>query len=274
VSACIAVASLFASTSAEAESTSFTWAQEVSISGEPASAFIVTYATEGGVNIAPATILRTNVKNQVFLIGRAPLPSSAQNFVVLLGTASQTGEVASASHVFQSGSDDPLALLDTATLKSTLEERRTALKSWETQSTEQAASLERLQEDADVIANVGRIVDAEDELGAIRADIERLSASLQLAQERISALKSLEAPSNFQRREAELSSDLNKLSTAVKSTEASALQKVSAASSELQQKVALIEATKSEHIDLLQRELDGLRKERAALESRVQVDPR
>jgi chromosome segregation ATPase len=113
---------------------------------------------------------------------------------------------------------------------------------------------------------VSKIVDAEDELDAVRMDEQRLEASLGLATKRLEALKTQPIPPNLKRREAELSEQLNELSTALKTTEASALQRVAAASAELKHKLALIEATKDKQVDVLKGELARVRKEREQLE--------
>ena len=120
------------------------------------------------------------------------------------------------------------------------------------------------QEDADAIANVSRIVDAEDELGAVRASLARVTAAQVSVQERILHMKSRRAPLNAQKREADLTQQLGELSKALTATETSAIKKISTATSDLQQKLKLIEETRDEHIDLLEQELSQLKRNRVA----------
>lgn len=249
-----------------AQGSALTIVREAPFSAQVAKAFILSYAPGEAVSVLPAVSLSSATPDKILLVGRVPFTRDTHNLIFLLGGVAKTGEVTSAIHTLSSGAEDPVTQLDTVQLRKAVEERRTMLTSWDKQAREQTANLERLQEGADVIANVGRIIDAEDELGAIKGDVERLSSSLKLANERIKSLSDASVPLNFTRREAELTSELNTMSTAVKTTEATALQKVSAASADLQQKLALIEATKNEHIDLLERELASLRRERIALE--------
>ncbi|NDF16216.1 hypothetical protein EB061_13015, partial [bacterium] len=74
-------------------------------------------------------------------------------------------------------------------------------------------------------------------------------------------------PPNFKKREAELSTYLNTLSTELKASEEGGA--FDGASKELQAKEDLIEATKYEHLDLLKDELAELRRKREALERKA-----
>jgi hypothetical protein len=179
---------------------------------------------------------------------------------------SKTGEAASSVREIPSIDAEPVLLLDKPSVEARLHEQRAVLEKWEVQLRAQEVKLNRLQDDADVVANVSKIVDAEDELDAVRMDEQRLEASLGLATKRLEALKTQPIPPNLKRREAELSEQLNELSTALKTTEASALQRVAAASAELKHKLALIEATKDKQVDVLKGELARVRKEREQLE--------
>jgi hypothetical protein len=97
-------------------------------------------------------------------------------------------------------------------------------------------------------------------------DLEGMSSSVKLAQERLSAVKSGNLPPNYKRREAELSAYLNVLSTELKIAQDGGGDLLSDASKEMLEKRDLIEATKDEHIDLLQEELTQIRKQREAAE--------
>jgi hypothetical protein len=55
---------------------------------------------------------------------------------------------------------------------------------------------------------------------------------------------------------------LAELSTALSATETSALQRISNASGELQEKLKLIEETKDEHVSLLEEELASIQREK------------
>ena len=99
-------------------------------------------------------------------------------------------------------------------------------------------------------------------------DLEGMSSSIKFVQERLSAVKSGNLPPNYKRREAELSVYLNVLSTELKIAQNGGGDLLSDASKEMVEKRELIEATKDEHIDLLQEELARIRKQREAAERR------
>ena len=172
----------------------------------------------------------------------------------------------SAVQVFADLEESPSPFLSTSELERDVVIRRKELSDLELQRERQTANLERLQTDADVIANVGRIVDAEDELGAVKSDAGRLKASLLAARERLASLRALPAPTNYERREAEISGYLNEFSKASQGVHGDVLQRLASAEGEMQKKVALIESTKNEHMDLLHKELANLRRERETIE--------
>jgi hypothetical protein len=85
-----------------------------------------------------------------------------------------------------------------------------------------------------------------------------------LAQERQRELSNRETPPNYAKREAELSAQLNVLATKLKTSEDS--EDFDSGSKELEEKQALIQSTKYEHLDILKDELAELRRQREALE--------
>ncbi len=243
-----------------------TISQTVRVVGEPASASLVVSGNRGIVAVSTALVVNTSVKEEVLVVGRLTVPIADERLSSLAVVVSKTGEATSSVREISSIDAEPVLLLDKAAIEARLREQRTALEKWEVQLRAQETTLNRLQDDADEVANVSKIIDAEDELDAVRADVQRLETSLGLATRHLEALKTQPIPPNFKRREAELSEQLNDLSTALKTTEASALQRVAAASAELKQKLTLIEATKDLQIDVVKDELARVRREREQLE--------
>ncbi len=252
--------------SATAQVRVVTISQTVHVMGEPASASLVVSANRGIIGASAALLVNTDVKDEVLVVGRLAVPVADERLSSLAVVVSKSGEVASGVREISSIDAEPIVLLDNAAIESRLREQRVALEKWEVQLRAQETTLNRLQDDADVVANVSKIVDAEDELEVVSSDVQRLQTSLGLATRHLEALKTQPIPPNFQRREAELSEQLNDLSTALKTTEASALQRVAAASAELKQKLALIEATTGLQIDVVKGELARVRQEREQLE--------
>jgi hypothetical protein len=240
--------------------------QAITIADEPDRAVMVVSSRGKILGVVTGIIIRTSKEQDSFVAGRLSVDSSIESVSVLTAVVGRKGEVRSAVQVLSDFGDSPSPLLSTSELERDVVIRRKELSDLQVQRERQAANLERLQTDADVIANVGRIVDAEDELGAVKSDAGRLKASLLAARERLASLRSLPAPTNYERREAGISGYLNDFSKASHGAHGDVLQRLASAEDEMQRKVALIESTKNEHVDLLQKELASLRREREAIE--------
>jgi len=249
-----------------AQTAPVTYATIVSVPDEIEQGRLIALSSKGELKIVPVVMVQTRIQGSILTVGRIELPDSGGPIRVLLALKLRNGSVVSQAATIESGAENQESLLDLSALKSRLAEQKMMLTSWERQSQEQSANLERLQRDADLIANVGRIVDTEDEVTAVKQDADRLASSLRVAETNLKTLKSMPVPHSFDQREAQLTAFLDNWSKAVKDASTQAFQRLATAESELQSKVALVEATKNEHIDLLQEELDGLRRERAMLE--------
>lgn len=219
------------------------------------------------VAVVPAAIVMQEGSPSVTVVGRATLPIEAGPYKLLFTVYSKTGEIGAATREIADARLEPAVLLDVSDLKRRLSEQKTELRKWDDKSAEQRGRLQRIQAQADTAKSVGRIIDADDELRIAKEENARLTASLALAQERQLALKSRESPPNFKKREAELTTYLNLLSTELKTAEQEGA--FEGGSKELQRKRDLIEATRYEHIDLLKEELVRLRRQREQLEKDV-----
>ena len=200
----------------------------------------------------------------VTVVGRATIPIEGGPYKALFTVYAKTGEIGSAVREIKDVRLEPAVLLDVPELKRRLGEQKAELLKKDKQSNEQKTRLKKVQQQADTISKVGKIIDVDDELRAVKDENARLVASIALAQERALALKSKETPPNYKKREAELSAYLNTLSTELKASEEGGA--FDSASKELQEKKGLIEATKYEHLDLLKDELAEIRRKREALE--------
>lgn len=230
---------------------------------------------------SPGVIIRTSDEKKSIVVGRfqlddGALKSSSANdeFVFLVAVIGASGRVLKAVEVAPiSDLDSPTAVSrsNVSILKEVNLATSRDLATLEKQLSEQAPRLDQLQTEADIIANVGHIVDAEDKLGAVSEDVTRLKRSLSVMEERLEVLRSLPKPTSYSLREAELSSFLTTFSKTSNDRHAGALKKLADAESAMDDKVALIEATKSDHVDLLLKELVSLRKEREALQRSREV---
>jgi hypothetical protein len=259
----VVATALFAAT-AHAAPAPVTLVQSVAFPVVPDKATVVISQGEQIVAVVPAAIVVQEGVPSVMVVGRATLPIEGGPYTALFTVYSKTGEVGSATREVKDARLEPAVLLEVSELKRRLTEQKAELRKWDVQSTEQKTKLKKVQEQADTFASVSRIVDADDELRAAKDESHRLMASIALAQERQSALKSRETPPNYKKREAELSAQLNVMATNLKASQED--ESLAAGSKELQEKQALVESTKYEHIDLLKDELVSLRRKREALE--------
>jgi hypothetical protein len=246
-------------------------AQTLEISGEVVSAYML-FSTEVGVQgIVPAAVLRMVNRKSIIIVSGYRDEGSPGAILVTGIVISKDGGIVSHTTPIEEAGLEGISTMNPRELTSRLEAARVSLTSLEKDRETQAQDLERLQEDADTIANIGRIVDAEDELGAIKSDEQRLTASIAAIKAQLAILKAQSIPANYQRREAELSAFLTNFSRASRDSNSEAFKKLAAAEDEAARNLALIEESKFEHVDLLQKELISLRKEREAVERSRQV---
>jgi hypothetical protein len=243
------------------------------------SARLVFATASGMLQLVPAVVVAAPGRSSVDVLGRVVLPSAATGGSSGVGAFTslavlQGGELGAGSKV-AIGSDvrriseitsDPLMLLSSTDIAARLTEQRAVLRTWEGRVQSQAKSLNRLTADVDTIGKVNDIVSVEEQLQAVQVDLERLKGALTAATARFEVLKQQSAPPNYKRREAQLSEQLSELSTALKTKEASATQRVAAASAELQRKLSLIDQTKDQQLAVLQSQLKRLRARRERLQ--------
>jgi hypothetical protein len=197
---------------------------------------------------------------EIACIGQVALKGDEAVLHVLFVVFGERGEVRSSFKTVNPNEISPTQFLSSSELRDRLIERRGALRQLQTEVRLQDERLDSLQADADAIANVAKIVSAEDELKELQADIKKIDAAFASMQQRIAQMKARPAPLNAQKREAELVRQLGALTTALTATETTALKGISAASAELKQKLQLIEETSDEHVVLLEDELAELQR--------------
>lgn len=244
-----------------AETKTLTIAESMKVAGETDHAHVAMRRVDGSVVVFPAVIVSLPGKEDVAVVARISVDTENLPTRAVMALFGKTGEVASYTRDMGDVNEYPELAFNTTELQARVREKRDSIKEWEGKVSEQSANLLRLREDADLIANVGRIVSKEDEVEEIRRDIERFRAALVTARQRVAALQQKVFIPNEQGRFAQLTSELSTLASAVKKSEEQAEQRFASASSELQEKLALIESTKNDRIDLLKKELEEVRKE-------------
>ncbi|MBN8548815.1 MAG: hypothetical protein J0M12_05835 [Deltaproteobacteria bacterium] len=151
-------------------------------------------------------------------------------------------------------------------LQDALAARRSVLQSFNLQVQSQEESLRRLRQDAEVIGNFGRVTETSDEIERMKMDIANAEKSAQSMEMLIRMAASAPVPKNAIARETQLTLQLGELAQAAKSTESAEMSRKSGMETDLRQKLAIVESSRFEDYDALQRQLDELRSKREALE--------
>ncbi len=248
---------------ANAESVSVHFVHRLSIPSQPVKAFVSVSDTEKLLTIVPAAVIAQD-GGEVTVVGEGTLSRTEGPLSVLFTLYGKTGEVVSEKLELYPFSRNQELLMDVPHVRNWAADQKTALKKLENEEQSQRAQLQQLQKG--VKGRGGAAPVNVDVAQSSADDLEGMSSSVKFAQERLSAVKSGNLPPNYKRREAELSAYLNVLSTELKIAQDGGGGLLSDASKEMLEKRELIEATKDEHIDLLQEELTQIRKQREAAE--------
>jgi hypothetical protein len=244
-----------------------------SVAEEIDRSYTLLWSESGVEGVASNTLVQTSAPGEIVAVSRFDLAEQPKELRALMVVVGKRGGLSAITQGLQieSSSAGGIYSLSASRMREELQEAKASLSALESRRDRQGKELERIQRDADTIANIGRIIDAEDELGEVTSDMERLQQTLAGTQEQLSSLKTLPRPSNYAKRESELSAFLAEFGRIARDSEAEVFQKLEAAEKDMREKTALIEATKGDHIDLLQKELTALRREREALERSRQV---
>jgi len=173
-----------------------------------------------------------------------------------LGGASAT-TLASADLLFGGSIDN---------LREHLLKRKQESRSWQTQVDAQDDSLRRLRADADIVADLGRIVEVREETDRVQQSIRGFVQDQANLEEFVRLVRSGPQPRNFAARERQLTKQIVELADAAKGTETGEFARRSEAEREVQRKLGFVEQSRSLDYDALQRELVQLRKQRRDLE--------
>ena len=210
-----------------------------------------------------------------WLVGsKVPVSSASEEFsfsIVLIGRGDQYLFVPPVAWNFKEGRgfSGSLDLLDEHLAK-----RRQVLESWDLQIDTQEQSLRRLRADAEIIADLGKIVEVreakaqtEQDIVALRRDIEGLNESLRLA-------RSFPKPRNLSVREAQLTRGISDLASIARTAENTEVNRRAANESDLQRKISIIESTRFDSVPTLKRTLERVKGELRRLEQRIGTQAR
>lgn len=240
-----------------------TLTQKLRLAGDARRGYVVLSDAKRVTAVAPATYIEAPAGKDGVMVARVPVESS--RLQILFIATGNNGEVQSAYREVGADELSPSLFLGTASLRDRFVERRGVLRQLQSSAASLDSRLQALQADADAIANVQKLVSAEDELQEVRRSLQRVKAAQDVIQHRVAYLRTLPPPSNAQRREAELVQQVGEISTALSRAETLAVKKIAVATDELQSKLRDIEDTKEDHVGLLEQELLEAQRTRRAV---------
>lgn len=252
---------------------------QVLSASEPVSAWISYVDQNGEVKELPAifkqqssvepqpVISRISQEKYWSVLAQHPQLAKGEEIVFIAAVQDAAGNVAY-SEVQEERITAARHLISADGLRERLLIRKQELNNLRMQFDAQEDSLKRLRADADIIANLGRIVDLREEAERIKKELTDLDHDIISLNEFIGLVRNLPAPGNLLARERQLGRQLQELAEATKKADAEEFSRRSATERELQDHLALVELARHEDLDAMQRELVRLRKRRIELQRR------
>ncbi len=202
-----------------------------------------------------------------WLVGaKVKVPGDSQEIALSAVLLGENGEVDIAAPELWSPLRDEKGDITKELLQAHLVEQQGVLKSWEVQMDAQKESLRRLRADAEVIADVGKIVDAREELERVSTDILTYEKYIASLKEALKLVKLLPVPRNFSQRELQLTQQLQELAQAVRQAESGEIDRRAAYEEGLQRKLEIVEETRFDDLETLENTYQRLSERIARLE--------
>ncbi|NDC39495.1 MAG: hypothetical protein EBZ48_15895 [Proteobacteria bacterium] len=123
-----------------------------------------------------------------------------------------------------------------------------------------------LREEAEVVGNFARVVDAKEELAKVQGAISSVEKDIANLDRFLKLAASYPAPKNYRNREQQLASQLVELTEVARKAEQGEFSRRQAVHGEMQQRLRLLEAARSGDTEGLREQLEILRTERERLE--------
>lgn len=234
-------------------------AHRFKVSGEPQRGLVVLTEGERILATAPAFFI-AHEGGECTVVAEAAIPESSKNVSALITAQTKIGDFFSTTVKLPTPLFASELAFDLTRVKAWSNEKKAELKALEVEEQTLGGQVQQLERKGKVSAAGAR---NESEAGGGLASVQ---ASLRVAQSRLTTVQAAAPPPNYKRREAELAAYLNTLSTELKLARDGGGAILSDASQEVADKRALVEATKEEHLDLLEDELARLRRQREQVE--------
>ena len=147
-------------------------------------------------------------------------------------------------------------------MKRHIQKRKDELNTWIVQNKAQAENLRRLRADAEVIADLARIVEINEEIDFIKYEVESIDRDIETLKGDFSLVKTMKQPVNYMRRELDLTKNYSEILDQVKLTEGNEQARRSQSQDEIQRKLRLVELTRFDDEEQLRQELINIKKSR------------
>lgn len=250
--------------------------REVELEFTPETGFFIAQFDSGPFVRVPAILVpafknstsdhQESHSNQWLVGGVVAVPEEAivlHSYGVVLGREKQVATLALAAQEvltlpFNGDSEEQL--------RAHLMGRKSMVSSLKLQMAEQESTLRRLREDAEVVGNFARIVDAREELAKVEASIRSVEKDISNLERFLRLANTYPTPKNYRNREQQLASQLIELTEAARKAEQGEFSRRQAAQGDMEHRLQLLEASRTGDLAGLQEQLSILRAERERLE--------
>lgn len=226
---------------------------------------------DGNVSRFYATVVPVesdNKKNSHWFVGtKVKLPADVNDLTLSVIMLGGTGEVLVAAPTAWQAPRDEKGALTPELLRAHLVEQEGVLKSWDVQIDAQKDSLRRLRADAEVIADVGKILDVREEIERSNIEIAAIDRDMLTLKTALQEVKKLPSPRNFSQREVQLTQQLAELAAVAKEAETNEFQRRTETEGDLQRKLEIIETTRFDDLESLERMYERLQERIKRLEA-------
>lgn len=245
--------------------------QEISVSFEPDEVYFLLEVGGTAERVKAALITLPNSTASTTLpryVAGVRLPpevgaASVRYSVVVIGKGSQFEVIPSRTEDLNSR---PAFFGSTDTLHEAIDARKEVLASYRLQIQSQEESLRRLRQDAEVIGNFGRVTEVSDEVSRLKQEIADADKSAEILENALRRVGNASVVKYTVARESQLTRQLSELAEASKNAEAGEISRKALMEADLKDRLAIVESTRFDDFDALQRQLAELRAQRETLE--------
>jgi len=229
---------------------------------EPKDACFIVYTSEGIKKIPAVLTILPGVGDRLkgskqYLVGGSIESSHAVTIQYVVSVNSQEGK-----NFLSQVYNLPISFAELPTnaegFRSLVISLRANLSTKKEELDQESMSLKRLRLSAANAAEIGKIIEVEEETKRIKEVSEALRGDIETLQNALNAVKVIPAPHKFEKRKYELNQQLTQMAKAALFAEEGARQRSKDNEMDLDKKLSIVDLTRFEDLDELQREYDLL----------------